>query len=328
MKRQLIRIFFLFLLSTSCIDGKSPILALDPYEEHTTELQNVVYRNKLSFGLGTSEYIPLEKYGYKDPCFNPNNPYQIAYIRRRQDSIFGCKYELHTFDFETGISRKLSNNACAYSAWSKKAWIAFWGTDYYIWKVKPNGDSLQRLSTYPSAQSLFDWSPDGSKLLGQQGQTAYVFDLNGQILFRSNEYYVPMNWVDIDNILVGWAPRGLGIAVLNIHSRDFKQVFYSSISRSLFHNPLQMETYSVNPTEPEKYLVKIDILNSKIDTIKKIYSSFRPARGDYHPKTNKAILAYHIYNIKDSLRDQLYFRNQLVLYDLASGKEMQVVLPE
>ena len=328
MKRQLIRILLLVLVSASCRDSQNLTPSFDPYKEHTTELQNVVYRNKLSFGLGVSEYIPLEKYGYKDPCFNPNNPYQIAYIRRRQDSIFGCKHELHTFDFETGLSRKLANNVCAYSAWSRKDWIAFWGADYHIWKVKPNGDSLQRLSTYPSAQSRFEWSPDGSKLLGQQGQTAYIFDLNGQNLFRSNEYSVPMNWVDNDNILVGWAPRGLGIAVLNIYSRDFQQVFYSPISRSLFHNLLQMETYSVTPTEPEKYLVKIDIPNSKIDTIKRIYSSFRPARGDYHPKTNKAVLAYHIYNIKDSLYDQLYFRNQLVLYDLASGKEMQIIIPE
>jgi len=92
--------------------------------------------------------------------FNPNNPNQFAYLE-----FHGTWHEksLIVYDMTTGTKTTLATNvAPSDPSWSVKDWILFQGfNDYQIWKVKPNGDSLIRI-THAGASYYPEWSPDGT----------------------------------------------------------------------------------------------------------------------------------------------------------------------
>jgi hypothetical protein len=73
--------------------------------------------------------------------------------------------DLFVYNFCTGKSLLVAQNAYGLTSFSTTGWIAFMsGKDGYIYKVKPNGDSLTKLIYNNHTQSV-SWSPDGRRFL-------------------------------------------------------------------------------------------------------------------------------------------------------------------
>lgn len=103
-------------------------------------------------------------YDYTYPCFNPQNPEQLAYYRY-DNTEYNVTSELWVTDFCTGEKRMLVDNALYGLDWSVKDWLIYTASGQNIWKIKSNGDSLTQLTFMGDYNRYPKWSPDGSKII-------------------------------------------------------------------------------------------------------------------------------------------------------------------
>ncbi len=149
-----------------------------------------------------SSAIPFD---YFYPCFNPNNPDQLAYYRY-DNTLMGIGYELWVADFCTGGQKKLADNAFYSLDWSTKGWLIFTATDQNIWKIKSDGDSLTQMTTSGSYNQYPKWSPNADKFAYRtEVDTGYHFLIvshDGMPLDTINELSRAScwHWIDEDKI--------------------------------------------------------------------------------------------------------------------------------
>jgi hypothetical protein len=124
-----------------------------------------------------AEYYP-DPYRYEYPVFNPNNPDQIAYLRRDNSSL-GPSKELWTFDFCTGEQKFLLGDVFFDLDWSVKDWLLFTRLDNQIWKIKANGDSLTQVTCANGISFRSRWHPTG------EGFLFSLNSLNGYSLYAN-----------------------------------------------------------------------------------------------------------------------------------------------
>jgi Tol biopolymer transport system component len=91
---------------------------------------------------------------YCCPQFNPNNPYEIAYIVTFNSGL----RQLYKFNFKTGVKTYLTDNVLDEFSWGSNEWILLSGCDYQIWKIKDNGDSMTRITNTSAINSNPLWS--------------------------------------------------------------------------------------------------------------------------------------------------------------------------
>lgn len=106
------------------------------------------------------------------PSWSPDGK-QVAYRVTK-----GPTRGLHILNLATGKSRKLETGSeyDVFRDWSPRGdWIAFtskWGGDYEIYRIRPNGSGLQRLTHAPGTNAHSSFSPDGEWIAlptGRQG---------------------------------------------------------------------------------------------------------------------------------------------------------------
>jgi hypothetical protein len=109
--------------------------------------------------------IYLEKFIYSHVCINPNNPYEIAYIKRENNTQPFNNFELCKFDFCSGMETMLAKMVGYSPNWSVKNWIIYTGIDNQLWKVKSNGDSLTQLTNTGNFNNNAKWNLSGTNYL-------------------------------------------------------------------------------------------------------------------------------------------------------------------
>jgi hypothetical protein len=205
----------LFFITTSC-KKKAKELILPPltvynsstycnncpsaYDLHS-HFYSFIYKGKLSRGcLNGEQYVHTDKYEYLHLCINPNNPYEIAFVRRENKGFPITTGELYTYNFCNNIIKLLATNAFYDLDWSVKNWIVFTGKDYQLWKIKSNGDSLIQL-TNSGTNNAAKWSPDGTiyiwngnKIANEKGIVLQTLPVSAETYaWKNNEivYIVP-----------------------------------------------------------------------------------------------------------------------------------------
>ena len=171
---------------------------------------------------------------YHQPSYNPANPAELVYRRqswaelsqRPQNPAF---VGLWTGTLSGGPQRplQLGYSLLVDPNYGPNGWIAF-NQAAQVWKVKANGDSLQRLTGGTSTHYRPVWSPDGSRLVCRRDNDApggpiYIMDKQGRPL-RSlliNYSGFPLAWSpDGNSLLLDYAPNGnnneLGLATYNL----------------------------------------------------------------------------------------------------------------
>jgi hypothetical protein len=147
-------------------------------------------------------------YYFSAVCFNPKNPYQIAYLRSPINS-FGLKNDIWVFDFETGKGKIIGTNAAYGLSWSSKDWLAFTGLDRQIYKIKTNGDSLTRLTNRNAYCNDPEWNVTGDKIAFQTDVTGYYHIIDEQGVQQDsipilNSPLPPHRWIDTNTLLVSY----------------------------------------------------------------------------------------------------------------------------
>ncbi|MCW5908965.1 MAG: hypothetical protein KIS94_13960 [Chitinophagales bacterium] len=165
------------------------------------------------------------RYQYFTPCFNPNNPNEMVYVRQdRTVSLTTC--ELRIFDLCTGEDRLLYpfGYLGAHPQWSKTGWIVFKAAVGSLWKIRSSGQGLVQL-TYGNDQ-LAVWSPDGSKILFKRfGFNIILCDSNGVILDTLTQLLGGGNWSwgipDKLTIATNNSPTGYGVGYFDFNLNEY-----------------------------------------------------------------------------------------------------------
>lgn len=115
--------------------------------------------------IPATTYYGEERFQYKAPFFNPNNPDEIVYHFRDYELNI---YQLIKYNLQTSQKSILteSGKIAMQPKWSRKGWIAYthyFGYVDHIYVIKDNGDSLRQF-TYNTANMYPAWSSSGNEL--------------------------------------------------------------------------------------------------------------------------------------------------------------------
>jgi hypothetical protein len=149
----------------------------------------------------TERFINAGKYVYFSVSVNPNNIYEICYVRRNS---IGIKSDLCTYNFcknkETVIAKDI--DALSSTSWGVNGWILFMDINRHLYKIKSNADSLMQLTTTMSADAR--WAPKADKYF-YSDVTASDLKLCNKDGTMLKSFRMPgsrWNWYD-DNNLAG-----------------------------------------------------------------------------------------------------------------------------
>jgi hypothetical protein len=161
---------------------------------------------------------------YLSPKFNPNNDNEIIFF---DSDVYGNNGGIYKFNLQTNLKTAIYTGVPISSniTWSSKDWIIFQkNTNFNLYKIKSNGDSLTQL-TFQSEFFHPNWNFDGTKFI------AYLKNTNKTMVL--NEYGTVVD--TIENWLGGgdWQhplyvlTRLLNstVVVMNIESKNiFKEI--------------------------------------------------------------------------------------------------------
>jgi|GEM_PF-1510142 len=106
-----IAFFMLILFSFQCKKANHITPGMPCFYTYTSvavDVDSILPRSCSSYYWPKRKY-PASRYQYYRPCFNPNNPNQIAYMRWDTTMNSSKSIQLYTFDFCTGEKRLLDN---------------------------------------------------------------------------------------------------------------------------------------------------------------------------------------------------------------------------
>lgn len=223
-KWQIVLFFFFTMLFTHC--KKDAAI-------HPTVEDECVNFPPSSSPLGYQYQQP--EITYNAPCFNPNNPNEIIFVRGHYSTQSN---ELVKYNFTTKNETILLNltQIWGHPNWGINGWILLNKGDNQVWKIKDNGDSLTQLTTQFGIDAI--WSPNADEFAYwvQIGSTYYTFfsDVNGNI-FDTLLY---------PNILYrgAWSPDGskiatnfsYGLSYIDLNTRQTIQVNIPSNSTPIY----------------------------------------------------------------------------------------------
>lgn len=158
------------------------------------------------------------------PTFNPNNPYEIAGLRGYYKDTIG---EFHLYDiglvvynWVTKEYHEIYTNEYIWTVrWGANGWIVFSAgsnTVSSIWKIKPSGDSLTRLTYFRSFSP--EWNKKGDRLIyGVWANPNFniITDIDGNPLDTvSRGVYGRGTWRH-DSLTACWNTLGFGLSIGN-----------------------------------------------------------------------------------------------------------------
>lgn len=165
-------------------------------------------------------------YDYMEPCFNPENPEQLAYYRF-DNTGFNLSSEIWVVDFCTGEKKLIANNALYGLDWSIKDWLIYTADDQNIWKIKSNGDSLTQLTFVGDYNRYPKWSPDGERIAFnaeiQGTQYFFISNSTGNVVDTLEELSFSRAWCWVDNSSICYSSYNSNssqIKILNVESNE------------------------------------------------------------------------------------------------------------
>ena len=111
-------------------------------------------------------------------------------------------------------------------------------------------------------------------------------------------------------------------------SSSLEPLVNSIISDISFYRSDYHDIFSTNSPQTFRYFLRLDLNTGTVDTLERAYHSNIQRLGNYHPETQKAVANMRIIALKDSLRDEFYYREFLILMDPETLDRKRIVLPE
>ena len=270
------------------------------------------------------------KYSVGGAIMSPTDPYLIAYGKSDSGST-SITGELWTFDFCDGKSELVTTNAIDRLDWSTKNWLLYTGTGYEVYKVKSNGDSLTQLTNGSGTQLAGKWSPDGTKFW-VEGQDAFkILDENGSsiIEYPGLPNFDAIDWLDNEHLLI-----------VDYNTDIFSSFnFLTSDIVQLSGGPICHSCQKIYDSKNQRVFVGqenggggfdwyiFNLENGSSSVIENLDASFHYYAGDYVEKTDKLSLVLRRMEWKDSVQNEIYSRDDLLIMNPDGSGKRLVQLP-
>ncbi len=292
---------------TECTDGIFSVRGSSDFD--------YIKSNLLSTSVFGSTLFRQDPNLFTTPCFNPLNNYEICYIKDLSSSSTGK--ELWKYDICRNNKTIITNKIFYNVDWSTKNWIIFTSSDQHVYKIKPNGDSLTKLTFDSGIHAVGKWSPNGKNFWYKNGGTLYILcDENGVIsdTITSNVYI--LDWLSDSTLLVNLNQYFCSYNLsdhsisLPLHSSPFYNFGFQYYNKTK-NSCIVSSNAGQNPYP--KYLLNYDFNANKIDTIKQLYYSYQFIKGDVNQKGNNSVFELRRAEWKDSLLDFINYRNNIII---------------
>ena len=276
-------------------------------------------------------YYPQQDIMNCEPVFNPNNPYEIVFVKDNMVTPT-IEEEIWRFNFCTGEQSLIATNYYYNLDFGSNGWIMYTGTGHQVYKVKSNGDSLTALTNQGGYNWAGDWSPDGKKYFYSRSSGAWVYDLQNNLVYSqsSSSAAPPIAWIDNTHLLLNWPGGAFWVAdietgeknVVNTHTEGNAGAgkVYDS-KRNVVYAPHFIHL------DGRCYL-KYDLNNNTVDTLKHVSNSYVFEGGSYSPSLDKIITTVVRYENKDGNWAHVNFWKDLLIMNPDGTGEQLITLPE
>jgi len=245
------------------------------YNQYSTDSYDFILDWMIS-PLPTGPFFEYpDPYRYDAPAFNPNNPYEIAYLRIHNDQQFVG--DLCTFSFCTGEFKIIADNFLDNLDWGSNGWLIYTAMDYHIYKIKPNGDSLTQLSNLGGYNRAGKWNPSGTLYWNYRDDGIHVKNKNGEEFhILSTIPFSPEGWVN-DSTFVGWRDNNFYSISIPDEELTLLNNNWTCATCPTIFDRINMDCFVTNSSNVLKY--DLDGSNA-VDTIMSNYPSYYFTNGD------------------------------------------------
>jgi hypothetical protein len=293
------------------------------YENRSSANFDSILDSLTTTSIFGSTYFRQEPIIYTTPRFNPNNDYEICYIKDLNSNPNGK--ELWKYNFCNNVKSKITDNIFYSLDWSIKDWIIYTGNDQHIYKVKSNGDSLTKLTTNGGIHAVGKWSPDGTMFWYiDGGTTCYVCNENGGTITTFPTNFKNIDWFNNSTLLVNWGGKfckfdySTQVLTAPINSYTVGTEVLSSFNAK--KDICLWENY-VGQDSKKYYLLRWDFTNNNVDTIRQVYHSYHFISADYNSRSNKIIAELYRAKWLNQTNDWIQFRNNIVIMNPDGSNE-------
>ena len=152
---------------------------LDALDSLSVPAINVDTMLNLDCPISWNEINP-ERYSYSSPSFNPSNTEEVAFVRRDNGTF---EYRLCILSLCSGELDVLEAEAFKDVDWGANGWILYRKLDLQIWKVRPDGDGQERLTSLGENSDPI-WNHEGNKIAYSLTNTGefFILDEEGNVL--------------------------------------------------------------------------------------------------------------------------------------------------
>lgn len=260
-------------------------------------------------------------------CFNPSNENELFAIMRKNAE---GPYKLYNLNISIGsISLIHEDNIWnGFDISPDGKWVLFALADAKIWKMKTNGDSLQKiidyeLSVYPSfiTNNTFTFLNNN---LGKR----FLADIYGNILDTLETYPAMSGYIDYINDSIAVAKNytvdKCYLCTFNIKSEtlnNIKEVDPGSTVSPIYigqNTMLWADKVGVYTTS---------IVDGSTSKIKNSCSSIRYLTPTVNSSKNKVIWVKYIYNQDENDMSKVYLETKLILSNTTFGFEQTLTKP-
>jgi len=303
-------------IQNECVSAK--------YDLYSTQEYDFIKKTLIGTSPLGSSYYAFEKYSYKSPVFNKANKFEIVFIKQNNQST-NLEKEIWSFNFCTGLIKKLVDNFNYNLDLSAKGWLLYTDINHNISKIKSNGDSLSVLSTLPGYNRAGKWNPTGSLYWNNRDDGLHIENDKGNVVkIISTIPFDAKDWLN-DSTLIGLG-TGSSFFSLNIYNEELTQLNnnWTSSNAPVIFDFDNMNCYV--PTLFNNSFLMYDLSGTNnIDSLSDIYNSYNYGNGDY--LDGKIITSLVRMHWKDKDTDQIYYRANLLIMDTDGTNERLIKLP-
>lgn len=210
--------------------GSSSDHCPEMYEERSNPLSDTVYKGDI-WPFCPSMTLPSDtnKYSYSEVVVNPNNRYEIAYLRQENDNAQFP--ELCIYNFCNNQLNVIETNVFYSIDWGTNDWIVYTGEDQNIWKIKSNGQGLTQLTTSGSVNNSAKWSLDGERILYSSNNDYRIMSSNGENLSNLGNLNDVLNWNWLNNDELVYTQYGTSsIQTYNLETENNNELIVTNLT--------------------------------------------------------------------------------------------------
>ncbi|RFC54327.1 hypothetical protein DXU93_07820 [Brumimicrobium aurantiacum] len=266
----------------------------------------------------------LEDYIYDEPVVNPNNPFEIAFVRV-DPTVMGYDRELCVYNFCTNKLDVLTGDVGSGLDWSIKDWIIFTGSNGSV-RVKSNGDSL---SSQVNSGFEARWSPSGEKYVYRDpdwigGTPIKIADETGATIGSIPIYFYSWDWLNENEIV--YSKQG--------NNKLIKYDISTGVSTDIVSHPgiapsdgqISVDDQQRIYTQIDEAMIRVD-LNGNIEYLDTNYTTFSSSFAQ-HLYGSKILFKRHVLDTTNIGSCENYVATYISILDEATGEERRVKIPE